>query len=84
MSDTLTSASENGSIREVSEKETTSDGKNDDLLEQRTLSNSAFVVICLLAILGSFSLFGIMIYLFRGGGKPNNLGDAIIFKLTLK
>ncbi len=41
---------------------------------RRTLSNSVFIILCFLVILGSFSLFGIMIYLFRGGGVPTDNG----------
>ncbi len=52
-------------------------GENESLPNQTTLSNSAFVIFCLLAILGSFSLFGIMIYLFGGDGKLDDLGKEL-------
>ncbi len=48
--------------------------KSNENNDSKALSNSAFVVICVLAIIVSFSMFGALIYAFQGGDSPNDHG----------
>ncbi len=52
--------------------------KSNESNDSKALSNSAFVGICILAIFVSFSVFGALIYVFRGGGdSPNDSGKKL-------
>ena len=51
--------------------------KSNESKYSKALSNSAFFVICILTIVVSFSVFGALIYVFRGGDSPNASGKKV-------